>query len=884
MKLKLYFYFTILLLSSTYSFSQEIKGKITDENGEALPFVSIYSKANLKSTISNPEGNYTIRLSKGKHTLVFKYMGMETLEKEVNLGSNELELNIQLKQSAIILGEVEVNGKKEDPAYPIMRKAIGLRTYYQKQILAYEAEGYSKMNFEVHKFPKLMASLIAGEIGDKFKDSLDIFLNKKMVMESFMELNYNQQDGFTYHILSNRTNIPFADSLESGIPIYMVNLYDQKSMEVLSPLAPNAFSYYKFEYLGMFQDQGAMVNKIRVTPRKGGIQLFTGIIYINEDIWNIHSAELSFKYPMGNIKLIQTYAPVEEKIWMPVTFDQSGDAKLMGAEMSFRYVTSVQDYKLELNDKLRKPKLSNSSEKTEFDSLIEQRTITKRQQKLIELEQKDNLNNREMRKLYRLTQKEVKENSPKEDLQVKFMEDLMTYDSMANKRDSSYWDQNRLVPLTNSELESDLFFDSIAIVIEDEQQKKEIEDSIKNATPKSAFQKSWDKTSEVLGKVLLSGGKLYHDESKNRKLMIDGLLFGSSINNVDGYNIGTRLNYTFLSKKNSSRQNLYGKLSYAERRERFMFNLGFKSNYSPLKRGQLKLEIGSTSQDYNNYRGFSPLLNTSLGLFGASTPLRLYQEEYLSGVNRIDLIHGLVFTTKIKYANRTQIPSFSERYSNEIDNIELTEPNFEEHRALTSDLKLEYTPRQFYHITKKGHKRNLYSKYPTFFIGHRKGWSQLSDIDYDLVYAGLNGTSPLNFRNDITYYTKAGKFFNNAKMTFIDFQHFNNNPISISTGYNASQFFFTDLYEQSTSDQFLEAGLGIRSSRLLLKRLPILKERVMLKERVFTHYLYTPTLGNYIEFGYGLSGIFGILDIDVVSQFRDKKVEGTKVIFGLNIF
>ena len=52
--------------------------------------------------------------------------------------------------------EVRITASGEDPAYGIMRKAIGLAPYYLNNISYYKADVYLKGNLVINKIPRLI--------------------------------------------------------------------------------------------------------------------------------------------------------------------------------------------------------------------------------------------------------------------------------------------------------------------------------------------------------------------------------------------------------------------------------------------------------------------------------------------------------------------------------------------------------------------------------------------------------------------------------------------------------------------------------------------------------------------------------------------------------
>lgn len=76
----------LLLLSASQIYPQQdikIKGKVTDEKGEALIGVTVRVKGKTTGTATDPAGNYTIQASPSS-TLVFSYVGFNALEVKVN--------------------------------------------------------------------------------------------------------------------------------------------------------------------------------------------------------------------------------------------------------------------------------------------------------------------------------------------------------------------------------------------------------------------------------------------------------------------------------------------------------------------------------------------------------------------------------------------------------------------------------------------------------------------------------------------------------------------------------------------------------------------------------------------------------------------------------
>ncbi|MEM6644402.1 MAG: TonB-dependent receptor [Bacteroidota bacterium] len=95
-----------------YVFAQAVvTGTIKDdENNEALPGATVLLKGSGLGSLTDLNGKFTItNVAAGDYTLKVTYIGFGTLEKQVTVGSQTLDLGeIKLKEEAIGLNEVEV--------------------------------------------------------------------------------------------------------------------------------------------------------------------------------------------------------------------------------------------------------------------------------------------------------------------------------------------------------------------------------------------------------------------------------------------------------------------------------------------------------------------------------------------------------------------------------------------------------------------------------------------------------------------------------------------------------------------------------------------------------------------------------------------------------
>lgn len=103
--------FLFVVLLSPITFAQSITGKVTNEaTGEPVPFVNIGILKLGMGTVSNTEGNYTLKHRKGEYKVLFSSIGYEV--KEIPLAQLELNAMIKLTPKIEVLEEIEVQADK----------------------------------------------------------------------------------------------------------------------------------------------------------------------------------------------------------------------------------------------------------------------------------------------------------------------------------------------------------------------------------------------------------------------------------------------------------------------------------------------------------------------------------------------------------------------------------------------------------------------------------------------------------------------------------------------------------------------------------------------------------------------------------------------------
>ncbi|MEM9024234.1 MAG: DUF5686 family protein, partial [Bacteroidota bacterium] len=300
----------LLWLAALPLFGQGLRGTVRSTDSEPLSFATIYIKQLETGVSTNADGRYEIKLSPGTYDLIFQYLGYQTQQRTVTIGNDFQTLDMVLAQTVFRLKEAEVSAKAEDPAYTIMRKAIAKSKFHALQLDGYSCRVYTKGSSRVIKVPFFLRKTMKKE----GIDSSTVFL-----VESISDITYTRPNTYDEKVISIRR----VGDQDSIFPVGYIHgsFYRPKVAGAISPLSPRAFGYYRFRLEGSYFDRDYEINKIRVIPRSRGDNVFSGHIYIIEDLWSIHSLDLK-TYTQGiPLKVRQIYAPIQETVWLPVTHD-----------------------------------------------------------------------------------------------------------------------------------------------------------------------------------------------------------------------------------------------------------------------------------------------------------------------------------------------------------------------------------------------------------------------------------------------------------------------------------------------------------------------------------------------------------------------------------
>ncbi len=826
MKLKL---LLVFLCMNQLMIAQRITGSVFSEKGDLVPYASVTVKGSTRGASANQKGNFSFSIPNGTYRIVCQSIGYTSDEKDVTVAGTDVEITFILKKQELTLKEVIVKSRDEDPAYEIIRQAIKKRNFYNEQVKAFSCDLYSK---DIIRFKSMPDRVLGKKVKQEDKKEMGLDSAGKGVMylsEAVSKIYKQRPDKFKMEVISSRVSgsESFGFTFPAFISMYTNNVivFSEKlnPRGFVSPIADGALRFYKYKFLGNFWEDGHMIHSIRVTAKRDYEPLFNGVINISDEDWRIQSLDLTVT-KRNQLELLDTLNI--KQLHLPVNKDVwQVNSQVIFFDFNFFGIGTNGNFQTVYNNYDVDPKFSKNT----FDRVI------------------------------------------------------IKYDTAASKRQKSYWDSIRPVPLALEEQKDYKYKDSVYTARKDSMFTKTAMDSMRRMQAKV---KPWD--------ILFKGIHKYHF-SKRRftKYGVESLFKNMEYNTVEGVVLNLR-GYYDRSLNEKTRLEIEPSFRYGFSNEHFnsFTNVIISKKHFDPKNTHYDTWFFSGGKRVSSFNGldsyFERLRNTSSTLFNGNNFLKIY-ENYFGEISfKRKYESGITYSITGLFENRTPLENTTTYTFRKKDSIHLTvnypyekiNTQFIKHQAASIALDISWTPGQKY-IQFPKFKMPLGSKYPTFTFNYTKGIKDVfgSDADYDKWKFGVSDTRNLKLAGTLKYRAGIGGFLN-AKNVFIqDYQHFNGNPARSAAEY-VNSFQLAGYYANSTISSFYSvAHLEHHFNGLLTNKIPLFRKlnwNLLGGGNAF----YINSKSNYAELFVGLENIFKVLRVDFVAGFENGRKGRTAIIIG----
>lgn len=674
----------------------------------------------------------------------------------------------------------------------IMRRVVENAARYERLVSEYQAQVYIRGYSEVLK-SNLLFRFAPSILPVNRK-------NKRVVYELVSDLTFTSPNHFVHKFEAVNGNVMPNQARQNEILNFLnTNIYAPTAYndEIILPVAKNSFKLYRFTLVSTQDTAGYKIYKIRFDPRQWSQKLMCGYLYVLDGLWSVDKIDANGRLDFAEFNVVMDFGRKFNQYFLLQTLDVDLRYRVLGNVIVTRY-TSHFDYT------------------------------------------------------------DVKWRKPHE--KIKHSYDLSNYYSIASDtipivRDTAYWNEKRVRPLTPEEKET------YALT----QETKTREDSLDylKITEKLTSTMNFNyKSARVKYSGILNPFKLGYSGS-------DGITYKQQI----------RLSKTF---PNDRTIRFRPEVGFVFKRKEVFYKVYTEWLYSPERMGYLTLLLANGNQGYSSEvtDRIKELVRDSAFSF-ESLDITYYRDYYVELRNTIEVLNGFTVGVGLSYHFRKPAHPLKD------------DPLGGDISALVNRIygdfipivNLKYTPGQYYRMD-GNRKEYVYSKFPTFEFEYARGIPNIlgSKGNYERLELDIQQQIPLGLLRNISYHVGGGFFTRQKSVYFANFAFFarRNFPDSWDDGIGGVfQLLDRDWYNASPS--YAQAHVMYESPFVLL---PLLRKDIATKyvfsERIYLSQLYMPVLPSYTELGYGIGN--HLFNVGVFVGFEKAKYDGIGVKFAFELF
>ncbi len=747
---KIVFLFIFSVITAFVS-AQQVRGVVTDENGNPLPAVNVFIKNTTTGSTSEVDGKFRLDARQGAYTIVFRILGYETEERDVVVSGNKsVDINIVLREKTYNLNEAVIFSDRKDIAKKVMKGAREMRSFYQHALKNYSCDVYRKVTLQKEIPPSTEPDTLFDENNEirEFVFPDTVVQLKTMTMKEYRsrlsvsgtkaredisgENEYKAErpdntssitigyegKGLNIEGLGRQWLDPyilFHDASSAVFDFLQPTIFVPGVCEkpLLSPLAPLAPMSYSFDFESIFYENDRKIYKIQVKPLFPGDALFSGYVFIEDSTKALTGVDLNINPGVllfcTQFRICQTYIRLNDSVMVPKKTEISyrirdGKSTLLG-QISVYF--SRYEINTELSDKL-------------------------------------------------------------------FSSQAVHYHPEALNRDSTWWSESRPVLLSPEE---QLYANEI--------------DSLQKKYSSIQYIDSLDSAYNDLNiwSFLIRGIGVRNSIRKSEIYImplieqVNPLGIGGYRHKLGGYYTKRFANDMFMETE--------GMVDYGFLNRDVRGKAGFGLTYIPKKFVRTFVRFGDYYDMINDYASIASIFSRS----------NYVRTQTFSIAQRVEIVNGLFGEMTFSFSDQTPIKNMKlEGWSNQLFG-ELNVPSdFAPYKKFEIRTELKFRPHQQYFI-RGNRKIILETDKPEFSLVYRKGIQGIfgSEVNYDFLEFGISDEIRLARWGTSNWTLLAGSFVNRKSLRIIEYRYFRGSDL----------FFFSDPLQ---SFQLLGATLSSSSA------------------------------------------------------------------------
>lgn len=807
----------------------QIKGTVRDEQGNPISFATVVLENTQNGTISNENGQYELTIrNNGTYTVLYQFLGYKTVRSQIVYQGDVITKDIVLAEEEFMLEDIVIL-VGDNPADEIIRRAIKNKEINTKGLSEFEVDFYSKGMVKSLKVPKALMNKIKVNDADLKDTGVDSLGKGIMYLsETVSELKFKKPNKLKEHIVAskvsgsdngysfNTADESFYDFYENHIDIADIGT------KLISPIANQAFSYYKFNLEATFKDEGRVINKIKVIPKVKMQPVFYGDLYIVDDSGAIYGMDLA-------VSGISIQEPIIEEIAINQNFFyekeiQTWVKRSQNIDMTFGiFGIRVQGIFLSVfNNYDFTPQFTNQT----------------------------------------------------------FGKEILSYSKDVHKKEDDFWESNRMFALTEEEVLDYQFKDSIKEI----KQSPQYLDSIRRKN--NAFKLDdplfgYRYTAPDRKATFTFDGLI--DVEKIGFNTVQGLSLGTGVG--ANFRNKEKGSYTSLKADvnygvSSERFRAYGYAShrFGDVHKSSIYLKGgtqikqfHESNINEYINAAFSLLARKNfAKYYNNEEVYVGYIGRFLEeTIQISTALGYEQRKPLFNNTNASLYSG-----SRAYTSNNPL-ALNDYESAAIDN----------HHLYKFKLGASFSFGQKYISYPEGKTYISNPSYPKVHIYYEKGFGgSESNLNYDLISAQINQSVEVSNKGELSYSLGMGHYFDESDISFVDRKHFSGNETHLTIGDTfLKSFNLLPYYALSTNKSYIETHLEYDFKGFLINKIPLLNKtgwNTVLGYHNVTVSDYKP----YMEFTAGFSNVgfgkFRFFRVDYVRSYSGSAFQKDGIMIG----
>lgn len=672
----------------------------------------------------------------------------------------------------------------------ILMRAMSSAEKYNDLVESYSAEVYTRSYVETVKkniLYKYTHLIPQFVLHDPHSDAA--------LIETFSNFRYEQPNNYVHDIQHVTGTLTRQRDIEL-IPFKLlnINIYGETTNDesLFMPIRFSTSKYYQYELYQTFTENNKTYYNIHFTPIYENPKLLKGSFIIERGTWRV----IFFRGEGVDIFSDFSFEMIMGDEWvtnyLPVSFTIYQTTSYLGNVLSGRHLAKIKYNEIQLRQTREKERSLNISD------------------------------------FYKVR-----------------------LDSVPVQNDTTFWIENRPIPLQEKEKE---------VINNFKQSQKEKQEKIANGDSTN----NRTIAQQMAQRMVMNSRYKYKSTKIGYSGLLNPLMLGYS--SRDGITYRQKLSFNIdLTRNRTIKIDAFA--GYMFRSKEFFTDLTTTFNYEPMHLGSLTLSVGNGNPTYSSL--FVEQIQDSLknrGLTFEDISLHYYNDYYFKIFNTLEITNGLLFQTGIDYHIRKGESTTPRLRSSKADLLPI-ENMFGIRRAFAPFVRFSWTPQQYYRFEGR-QKIYVRSQFPTFKVELSRSFQNIlgSTSEYNRIEIDVSQNIPIGLVHSLHYHIGAGEFINQKTEYFADFVYFSrkNFPENwndrLGGGFNLLE---RNLY--NATDSYIQAHLMFETPFLILKNIPFISEFAD-KERIYVSQLYTPYINSYSEIGYGIGNRF--FNAGVFSSFH----------------